>query len=105
MLNDQQIGCILVDYYTCDGEAGGRGGSVQQNRSNYKAIKYVKSTYLLSEWAKNCPIWPPLKVYVILVILSYGQRALHGYNKRKDGRYIVNCDFVNFLIKTKRSKI
>ena len=55
-------------YYTCDGEAGGRGGSVQQNGSNYKAIKYVKSTYLLSEGAKNCPIWPPLKVYVILVM-------------------------------------
>ena len=67
MLNDQQIGCILVDII-CDGEAGGHGGSVQQNRSNYKAIKYVKSTYLLSKGAKNCPIWSPLKVYVILVM-------------------------------------
>ena len=55
-------------YYTCDGEAGGRGSSVQQNRSHYKAIKYVKSTYLLSEGAKNCPIRPPLKVNVILVM-------------------------------------
>ena len=55
-------------YYTCDGESGGRGGSVQQNRSNYKAIRYVKSTYLLSEGAKNCSFWPPLKVYVILVM-------------------------------------